>query len=77
MEDIDQSRFALMTALTGAHKSRPDEYRNPGILVAMSDDDLRAYAVELLQRLDGVRSGDSFEVELQKELRVILGGDTL
>ena len=76
MEDIDQSRFALMTALTEAHKSRPDEYPNPGILVAMSDDDLRAYAVELLQRLDGVPSGDSFEVELQKELRVILG-DTL
>ena len=77
MEDIDQSRFALMTALTGAHKSRPDEYPNPGILVAMSDDELRAYAIELLQRLDGVPSGDSFEVELQKELRVILGGDTL
>jgi hypothetical protein len=76
MEDIDQSRFALMTALTGANKLRPDEYPNPGILVAMSDDDLRAYAVELLQRLDGVPSGDSFEVELQKELRVILG-DTL
>ena len=76
MEDIDQSRFALMTALTGAHKSRPDEYPNPGILVAMSDEGLRAYAVELLERLDGVPSGDSFEVELQKELRVILG-DTL
>jgi hypothetical protein len=65
-----------MTALTGAHKLRPDEYPNPGILVAMSDDDLRAYAVELLHGLDGVPSGDSFEVELQKELRVILG-DTL
>jgi hypothetical protein len=73
MEDIDQSRFALMTALTGAHKMRPDEYHNPGILVAMSDEGLRAYAVELLQRLDGVPSGDSFEVELQKELLVILG----
>lgn len=76
MEDIDQSRFALMTALTGAHKSRPDEYPNPGILVAMSDDDLRAYAVDLLERLDSVPSGDTFEVELRKELRVILG-DTL
>ena len=76
MEDIDQSRFALMTALTGAHKLRPDSYPNPGILVAMNDEDLRAYAVELLERLDGVASGDSFEVELQKELRVILG-DTL
>jgi hypothetical protein len=73
MEDIDQSRFALMTALTGAHKLRPDEYHNPGILVAMSDEGLRAYAAELLERLDGVPSGDSFEVELQKELLVILG----
>jgi hypothetical protein len=73
MEDIDQSRFALMTALTGAHKLRPDEYPAPGILIAMSDDDLRAYAVELLQRLDGMPSGDSFEVQLQRELRVILG----
>ena len=76
MEDIDQSRFALMTALTGAHKFRPDDYPNPGILVAMSDEGLRAYAVELLERLDGVPSRDSFEVELQKELRIILG-DTL
>ena len=73
MEDIDQSRFALMTALTGAHKFRPDDYPNPGILVAMSDEGLRAYAVELLERLDGVPSGDSFEVELQKQLRGILG----
>lgn len=73
MEDIDQSRFALMTALTGAHKSRPDEYPNPGILVAMSDDDLRAYALGLLERLDGVATGDGFEAELRNELRVILG----
>ena len=76
MEDIDQSRFALMTALTRAHQLRPDEYPNPGMLVPMSDEGLRAYAVELLQRLDGVPGGDSFEVELRKELRVILG-DTL
>ena len=40
----------------------------------MSDDDLRAYAVDLLERLDSVPSGDTFEAELQKELRVILGG---
>ena len=73
MEDIDQSRFALMTALTGAHKVRPDDYPDPGILVAMSDEALRAYAVGLLQLLDVVPSGDSFETELQKELRVILG----
>jgi len=73
MEDIDQSRFALMTALTGAHKVRPDDYPDPGILVAMSDEALRAYAVGLIQLLDVVPSGDSFETELQKELRVILG----
>ena len=74
MEDIDQSRFALMTALTGAHKLRPDEYPNPGILVAMNDDQLREYAVGLLERLDGMMpTGDGFEAELQKELRVILG----
>ena len=72
MEDIDQSRFALMTALTGAHKLRPNAYPNPGILVAMSDDDLRAYALGLLERLDGGPTGDGFEAELQKELRVIL-----
>ena len=73
MEDIDQSRFALMTALTGAHRVRPDDYPNPGVLVAMSDEGLRAYAVGLLQLLDGFPSGDSFEAELQNELRVILG----
>jgi hypothetical protein len=73
MEDIDQSRFALMSALTGAHKVRPDDYPDPSVLVAMSDEGLRAYAVGLLQLLDGVPSGDSFEAELQKELRVILG----
>jgi hypothetical protein len=72
MEDIDQSRFALMTALTRAHQLRPDEYPDPGILVAMSDEDLRAHAVGVLQRLDGMPSGDSFDVELREELRVIL-----
>jgi hypothetical protein len=40
MEDIDQSRFALMTALSEAHKVRPDEYPNPGTLVAVSDTQL-------------------------------------
>jgi hypothetical protein len=73
MQNIDQSRFALMTALTGAHRVRPGDYPNPGVLVAMSDEGLRAYAVGLLQLLDGVPGGDSFEAELQKELRVILG----
>ena len=39
----------------------------------MSDDDLRAYALGLLERLDGVATGDGFEAELRNELRVILG----
>jgi hypothetical protein len=43
------------------------------MLVAMSDDDLRAYALGLLERLDGVPTGDDFEAELHNELRVILG----
>jgi len=73
MEDIDQSRFALMTALGEAHKVRPDEYPNPGTLVAMSDEGLRAYAVGLLQLLARVPGGDSVETELLKELRLILG----
>ena len=73
MEDIDQSRFALMTALTRAHQMRPDDYPNPGILVAMSDDDLRAYAVGVLERLDSVPTRDGFEAELHQELGVILG----
>jgi hypothetical protein len=51
MEDIDQSRFALMTALSEAHNVRPDEYPNPGTLVAMSDEGVRAYAVGLLRLL--------------------------
>jgi hypothetical protein len=73
MEDIDQNRFALMTALTRAHRARPDEYPSPGTLVAMSDEVVRAYAVGLIQLLDGVPGGDSVEAELQKELKLILG----
>jgi hypothetical protein len=73
MEDIDPSRFALMTALSEAHKVRPDEYPNPGTLVAMSDEGVRAYAVGLLQLLERVPGGDSVETKLQKELRLILG----
>ena len=73
MTDIDQSRFALMTALSEAHKGRPDEYPNSDSLTAMSDEALRAYAVGLLQLLEGVPGGDSVETELQKELRLILG----
>ena len=73
MEDIDQSRFALMTALGEAHKSRPDEYPDSDTLVAMSDEGLRAYALGLLQLLDGVPAHDSVETELLKELRLIIG----
>jgi hypothetical protein len=73
MEDIDQSRFALMTALSEAQKARPDDYPNPGALVAMSDEGLHAYALGLLRLLEGAPGGDSVETELQKELRLILG----
>ena len=72
MEDIDQSRFALMTALSEAHKARPDDYPNPGTLIAMSDEGLRAYALGLLRLLEGAPGGDSVETELQRELRRIL-----
>jgi hypothetical protein len=71
MTDIDQSRFALMTALSEAQKLRPD-YPDPGTLVAMSDEGLRAYAVGLLLLLEGGAGGDSVETELQKELKLIL-----
>jgi hypothetical protein len=72
MTDIDQDRFALMAALTKAHTARPDDYSNPGTLIAMSDEALRAYAVGLLQLLEGAPGGDSVETELQQELRLIL-----
>jgi hypothetical protein len=72
MEDIDQSRFALMTALGEAHKARPDEYPNPGTLVAMSDEGVRAYAVGLLRLLEAAPGGDGLETELQKQLKLIL-----
>ena len=52
-----------MTALPGARQKRLDEgHPNPGIPPAMSDDDLRAYAVDPLERLDSVPSGDTFEL---------------
>jgi len=72
MEDIDQSRFALMTALTGAHKLRPDEYPSPGILVATSDEGLRSYAAGLLRSLEAGSASDSVAAELREELRSIL-----
>ncbi len=72
MEDIDQSRFALMTALTEAHEARPDDYPNPGSLITMSDEGLRAYALGLLRLLEGAPGGDSVETELEEQLRRIL-----
>ena len=72
MTDIDQSRFALMTALSEAQKVRPDDYPDPGTLVAMSDEGLRAYAVGLLLLLESGASRDKIETELQKELKLIL-----
>jgi hypothetical protein len=72
MEDIDQSRFALITALTEAHKARPNDYPNPGTVLAMSDEGLRAYAIGLLQLLDGAPGSDRVETALQQELRLIL-----
>jgi hypothetical protein len=72
MTDIDQDRFALITALTKAHRARPDDYSNPGTLIALSDEGLRAYAIGLLQLLEGASGGDSFETGLRRELRVIL-----
>jgi hypothetical protein len=74
MDDIDQSRFALIAALTRAREARPDDYPDYEALSQMSDQGLRAYALGLLQLLDGVPSGNSVETELQKELRLILHG---
>ena len=72
MEDIDQSRFALMTALSEAHKARPDDYPDPGTLVAMSDDGLRSYAVGLLHLLETEPKGDELAVGLHEQLWTIL-----
>ena len=44
MDDIDQSRFALMAVLTRAHDARPDEYPDPQALLALSDEGVRSYA---------------------------------
>jgi hypothetical protein len=72
MTDIDQSRFALMAVLTRAHMERPDDYPNPGTLIAMSDEDLRSYATDLLHSLEAASTNDSVAYELEKELRSIL-----
>jgi len=71
-DDIDQNRFALISALTEAHKARPDDYPNAGTLVEMNDEGLHAYAVGLLQLLEGAPGSDSVETTLQQELRLIL-----
>ena len=72
MEDIDQSRFALITVLTKAHEERRDEYPESRILVAMSDEGLRGYAVGLLASLEMQERDDSVASQLRSDLRRIL-----
>ena len=72
-DDIDQNRFALISALTEAHKARPDDYPSAGTLVEMSDEGLHAYAVGLLQLLEGASGSDSVcssEAAAQAEMRL-------
>jgi len=71
-DDIDQNRFALISALTEAHKARPDDYPSADTLVEMSDEGLHGYAVGMLQLLEGAPGSDSVETTLQQELRLIL-----
>ena len=72
MKDIDQSRFALISALARAHEARPDEYPDREALLSMSDDALRSYAIGLLQLLGAEPRGDMMATGLQQELRMIL-----
>ena len=72
MDHIDQSRFALMTVLSTAHHARPDEYLDPAAMVAMSDENLRAYALRLLYLIDRAPGGDRVAAELKTELRLIV-----
>jgi hypothetical protein len=72
MEDIDQSRFALLTALSEAHKARPSDYPSPGTLITMSDEGLRSHAAGLLRSLEAGSASDSVAAELREELRSIL-----
>ena len=72
MEDIDQSRFVLITALSEAHKARPDDYPNPDTLIPMSDEGLRSYAAGLLHALEAAPRSDEVATRLQEELREIL-----
>ena len=72
MADIDQSRFPLIAVLSQAHEARPDEYPDPQTLIAMSDDDLRGYAVGLLYWLEVEPRFDSVASLLRRDLRRIL-----
>jgi hypothetical protein len=72
MNDIDQSRFALMAVLTRAHDARPDEYPDPQALLALSDDAVRSYAAGLLDSLEAESRSDRVATDLKKELRRIL-----
>jgi len=51
---------------------RPDDYPDPGTLVAMSDDVLRSYAVGLLYFLEAEPKGDEVAVGLHEQLWTIL-----
>ncbi len=72
MEDIDQNRFALMTAFNEAHTAHPDRYPTPEVLVAMSDEALRSYAAGVLHSLEATPASDQMATRLQKELRNLL-----
>jgi hypothetical protein len=71
MTDIDQSRFALMAALTRANLARPDDYPDPGTLISMSDESLRSYASGLLHSLEEAPLSDEVATALQEQLRSI------
>jgi len=72
MDDIDQSRFALMAVLTRAHDARPDEYPDPQALLALSDEGVRSYAAGLLHSLEAEPRRDNVAIQLWSELRSIL-----
>ena len=71
-DDIHQARFALVSVLERAYEARPDEYADPAVLQAMTDDALIDYAQDLLGSLDQSPRLDDVATELQAELRRIL-----
>ena len=71
-EDIHQARFALVSVLERAYESRPEEYEDPAIVQAMTDEELLGYARGLLDSLDQAPGLDDVATELRVELRRIL-----